>query len=429
MPLYAQLYSTSSQSVELALPPPVEHTTRERWLRDVSRARTPKHVLYVLLESFRADALEPEAAPAMWQLAQQSRWYTHALAEATYTPLSWSVLLFDETASDNLFGRHSGRPEPLGGYLFALMDHASIQPHLFASTNLSYAKTRQRLLGAHGKLDLFQAAADVGEDPFDKNHNDRLVVDHTVDFIRTQSWSEPQLMMLQLDSTHYTYPFPEDDAVFTPYSENLMLPRPIETDEEARLLRNRYRNAVHFVDAQLARVMHALKDAGVYDDMLIVLTADHGEGLAPGLQGHAAVAEVTKRVPLLIRVPGQPAERIDTLVSHRDVLPTLTGLLGIDVPAGTLRGAPLEARATDNAVFTLAPSGRFGQLTLPDYVVDLRLVYRATSVIVTPAAIHGPYDAATRTRAEREWVQRLSEFLQVSPTARAVVEASASAQN
>jgi membrane-anchored protein YejM (alkaline phosphatase superfamily) len=376
-------------------------------------ARSPKHVLYVLLESFRADALDPEAAPTMWQLAQESRWYTNALAEATYTPLSWSVLLFDETASDNLFGRHSGRPEPLGGFTFAVMEHAGLVPHFFASTNLSYAKTRQRLLGEHGALDLFQAAADVGEDPLDKNRNDRVAVDHVLDLIKQQPWNKPQFLVLQLDSTHYTYPFPEDQAVFTPYSENLLLPRPIESAQEAKLLQNRYRNAVHYVDQQLARVLRALKEAGVYDDMLIVLTADHGEGLTPGVQGHAAVADVTKRVPLLLRIPGQRAERIDRLVSHRDILPTLTNLLGIELPPEALRGKPLDERTADNAVFTLAPSGRFGQLTLRDYVVDLRLVYRATTVVVTPAAIHATADSAAHSGAELNWLPRLTEFLQV----------------
>jgi len=79
------------------------------------------------------------------------------------------------------------------------------------------------------------------------------------------------LLLLQLDSTHYTYPFPEAHAKFQPYSENLVLPRAIQTHEEAVLLANRYRNAANYVDSQLARVIDALKKAGVYEDTAIVL--------------------------------------------------------------------------------------------------------------------------------------------------------------
>jgi hypothetical protein len=405
MPEYVQLYSTSSRSVEIPIPPPVAHEERARWLKAIGPARNPRHVLYVLLESFRADAVSPEVAPTMAQLARDGMQYDHALAEATYTPLSWSVLLFDEAAHDNLFGRHPGRKEPLGSWLLAVMRKAGYQPHVYVSTNLTYAKTRERLLGPEPRtLDYFQAASDEGDDPADKNTNDRVAVDHTVEFITAHDWKTgPQFLLLQLDSTHYTYPFPEEDAVFTPYSENLALPRPIQTEEEARLLTNRYKNAAHYVDAQLKRVIDALKKAGVYDDMAIVLTADHGEGLKPGFQGHAAVFEETRHVPLILKLPGTTPGHKSQLISHRDILPTLADYLEIDLPHGATRGRS-AAREASQVVLTLAPSGRFGQLTTGGRVMDLRLLFEPESVTVTPTSA----DA----RREAEWLPKLKTFLQ-----------------
>lgn len=385
MPGYIQLFTTSARSVVFPLPPPATHEQRARWLQRVQPARSPRHVLYVLLESFRADVVTPEVCPEIYRLAQRGIVFERALAEATYTPLSWSVLLFDEAAYDNLFGRHPGRPEPLGGYLFALMQRAGYEPHLFVSTNLTYAKTRERLLG-HGAvpLDYFQAAADAGEDPADKNRNDRVAVDHAIERIAQLDWKKPQLLLLQLDSTHYTYPFPERDALWKPYSENLALPRPIETEREAELLHNRYRNAAHYVDAQLQRLMAALSRAGVYDQLTIVVTSDHGEGLAPGMQGHGAVSETTRRVPLLLVLPGRAPGRSQRLISHRDILPSLCEYLGIDVPPRSLRGRPYVDRGPAG-VLTIAPSGRHGQLTTEAGVVDLSLVFRPDSVVVTPS--------------------------------------------
>jgi membrane-anchored protein YejM (alkaline phosphatase superfamily) len=376
-------------------------------LKAVGPARNPRHVLYVLLESFRADAVNPQVAPAMAQLGRDGTQYDHALAEATYTPLSWSVLLFDEAAHDNLFGRHPGRHEPLGSWLLAVMRKAGYDEHVYVSTNLTYAKTRERLLGPEPHtLDFFQAASDEGEDPADKNSNDRVAVDHTVEFIASHDWTNgPQFLLLQLDSTHYTYPFPEEDAIFTPFSENLALPRPIETDEEARLLTNRYKNAAHYVDGQLKRVIDALKKAGVYDEMAIVLTADHGEGLKPGFQGHAAVFEETRHVPLILKLPGTTPGHQSQLISHRDILPTLADYLEIDLPEGSTRGRS-AAREASQVVLTLAPSGRFGQLTAGGRVIDLRLLFEPTSVTVTPTSA----DA----RREAEWLPLLKTFLQAN---------------
>jgi membrane-anchored protein YejM (alkaline phosphatase superfamily) len=406
LPAYIQLYSTSSRSVEVPIPPPVPHSQRAQWLKQIEPARNPKHVLYVLLESFRSDAVTPEVSPAMTELAREGTQFDRALAEATYTPLSWSVLLFDEAAHDNLFGRHPGRPEPLGSWLLAVMRKAGYEPHVYVSTNLTYAKTRDRLLGPEPRrLDFFQAASDNGDDPADKNTNDRVAVDHTVQFIEQHNWdARPQFLLLQLDSTHYTYPFPEDQAVFTPFSENLELPRPIETDEQAQLLQNRYRNAAHYVDAQLERVFEALKREGVYDDMAIVLTADHGEGLQPGFQGHAAVFEATRHVPLVLKFPGRAPSKSSQLVSHRDILPTLAEYLQIDMPAGSTRGRQI-GRDPEQAVLTLAPSGRFGQVITPERVIDVRLLYEPLAVTVTPAN-------KTSGENQAQWLPLLKQFVQ-----------------
>lgn len=406
MPEYVQLYSRSSRSVEISLPPPVSHEQRSKWLAAISPAKNPKHVLYVLLESFRADAVEPRVSPTMTQLGRESLQFEHAFAEATYTPLSWSVLLFDEFAHDNIFGRHPGRREPIGSWLVAVMKKAGYTPHVYVSTNLTYAKTRERLLGADPKaLDFFQAASDQGDNPNDKNKNDRLVADHALDFIAKHDWkrTDPQFMLLQLDSTHYTYPFPADHAPFAPYSEDLALPRPIQTHEEAVLLANRYRNAANYVDSQLARVIAGLKQAGIYEDTAIVLTADHGEGLEPGFQGHAAVFEATRHVPLILKLPGRAPKLQSQLISHRDILPTLADYLQIDMPSDSTRGrSALQARS--NVVLTLAPTGRFGQLVTNDRVVDLRLLFGPTSVTVTPAA--------SNTQAEAEWLPLMQAFVQ-----------------
>jgi arylsulfatase A-like enzyme len=108
--------------------------------------------------------------------------------------------------------------------------------------------------------------------------------------------------------------------------------------------RQRYGEAVHRMDRDVARVFAALEARGTLDRTVILLVADHGESLNDHgelLHGDAYYDGVVN-VPLLVRVPGLPGSRqpIDALVSHVDVLPTILELIGATAPAG-IDGASL----------------------------------------------------------------------------------------
>ncbi len=81
------------------------------------------------------------------------------------------------------------------------------------------------------------------------------------------------------------------------------------------------------VDQGLARLVAILREAGVYDDTLIVFTSDHGMAF-PG--GKTTVYEPGLRVPLVVRDPyaSRRGVRSAALVSHIDLAPTLLDFAG-----------------------------------------------------------------------------------------------------
>ena len=104
----------------------------------------------------------------------------------------------------------------------------------------------------------------------------------------------------------------------------------------ASTYRRRYRAEVRHTDLQVGRVLEALAAAGRDADTLVIVTADHGEGLgehAAFFQHGWLVHEPGARVPLALRLPGRIAagRRIDEPASLVDVLPTL--LHGLDLPS------------------------------------------------------------------------------------------------
>ncbi len=91
-----------------------------------------------------------------------------------------------------------------------------------------------------------------------------------------------------------------------------------------------YDTGIRYVDDQVATIIAALKQAGVYDDTLIIISADHGEN--QGELGiyveHGTADEITCHVPLIIKHPkGVSGQRDAALHYHLDLAPTLMDLL------------------------------------------------------------------------------------------------------
>jgi arylsulfatase A-like enzyme len=125
-----------------------------------------------------------------------------------------------------------------------------------------------------------------------------------------------------------------------------------------------YQRYVHFGDAQLGRFIAGLRAAGLYDQTMLLVTSDHGEDFTlPGHipHGNGIATEDISHVPLLIHLPGQrDGRRVDTLVGHRDLVPTILERVYGRVPEA-LVGHPLldGPIPTDRYVFTWAMSTKY----------------------------------------------------------------------
>jgi arylsulfatase A-like enzyme len=111
------------------------------------------------------------------------------------------------------------------------------------------------------------------------------------------------------------------------------------TEKEKRAYLNYYGNLMRSSDNYIVNVLDKLEEAGLYDDTLIVRTADHGEmGLTHGgmRQKNFNFYEEATRVPLVYSNPKlfPTPQSTDALVSHVDFLPTLASLAKAPKSAG-----------------------------------------------------------------------------------------------
>ncbi|MBP6875514.1 MAG: sulfatase [Candidatus Eisenbacteria bacterium] len=107
-----------------------------------------------------------------------------------------------------------------------------------------------------------------------------------------------------------------------------------------------YDSEIAYVDHHLGKFADRLRAAGTLDDILLVVTADHGEFVGErSIRGHPPVMlDPVMRIPLIVRYPPLLApQRIDEWVSNIDILPTVLGMLEIPYPGdGFLPGRDLR---------------------------------------------------------------------------------------
>ncbi len=108
------------------------------------------------------------------------------------------------------------------------------------------------------------------------------------------------------------------------------------TPAEVQEVVDDYDSTIAYVDSEIGRALGHLKKAGLYDESLIVVLADHGEALYEHkVWGHSRnVFEETTRVPLLIKFPSSMSltGRVRRVVQLTDVFPTLADLFGQRIP-------------------------------------------------------------------------------------------------
>jgi len=119
----------------------------------------------------------------------------------------------------------------------------------------------------------------------------------------------------------------------------------VSADELASLQRM-YDAEVHAVDGTLGRLFELLKARGIFDESLIAVTADHGEGfLEHGRLDHGyGLYDELLRIPLMMRFPGASfgGHRVAAQVGQVDVAPTLLDYVGLTAPqAGGVSLLPL----------------------------------------------------------------------------------------
>jgi arylsulfatase A-like enzyme len=110
--------------------------------------------------------------------------------------------------------------------------------------------------------------------------------------------------------------------------------------QDFEILTALYDAEITYLDARIAEVLGWLKESGILDQTMVILTADHGENIGDHqMMGHAyCLYDTLVHVPLIVHYPRGVAtpSRVEHQVQTLDILPTILAMLG-DTSSDTYR--------------------------------------------------------------------------------------------
>ena len=117
-----------------------------------------------------------------------------------------------------------------------------------------------------------------------------------------------------------------------------------EQQRYADMLRLRYDEGIRLQDENLVEFVDNLKRAGLYDASLIIILSDHGQVFKKGYTTHCTplLSNEETHIPILVKYPYQTkGKKVEQLVSHIDIAPTILDALGIPYSSEWFDGVSL----------------------------------------------------------------------------------------
>jgi arylsulfatase A-like enzyme len=327
-------------------------------------------VLYVM-DSLRYDFLScygysKETSPNIDRLAEEGVTFSHAFSQSTWTRPSAASMLSSTypsvhgvfTVDDYPRPGIEMLPEPLrraGFRTAAVSSLGNISPdfgfgrgfdhfvELYKDQGLLEKRQRLRIGGGENDYEVhFRVDSEYIPIATSEDINRSLL-----SFLRDIGKANLFILAWSMD-THNPY-FQRDPhtARFHPPSTEILWSKDIQamrSPEEVSRLKAYYEEMIYYNDTHVGLLVSRLKDLDLYEETLIILTGDHGEGFGErGYNSHSGPPfDEQIRVPLIMKFPHSELRgKVDGLVQHIDLAPTILDYAGIRASGMPLQGKSL----------------------------------------------------------------------------------------
>jgi hypothetical protein len=288
-----------------------------------------KHVVLLVLESTRADALTARwggrrVAPNLAALAEHG----------SSAPEAYSHVGFTRDSLKSLF---TGRLDPVDDRqsLFRDFRRNGYRVGVISGQSEDFGEIAAAV-GMRENSDVYvDAKTQQGGGTWSFRRDITLLLDGRIllremdrHFGSRDDWHRPTFLYVNIQAAHFPYVFPGTPQ-FIPGSP---IPRSEIRFANRRWVARSYWNAIAYGDWVVGRIVARLKALGVYDDSVVVVLGDHGEELFEnGYLGHGQVLNrLQTQIPLIF---SQAGVAIPRPVGLSDLRALILASAGADVPA------------------------------------------------------------------------------------------------
>ncbi len=302
------------------------------------------NVVVIAIEGARSDMLTADVMPSLTSWGGK-----HLVFENDYSS--------GNATRYGIFGLLYGIPgtywqAALGSHQGPVLVHALKQLgyhfRILSCTDLNYPEFRSTAF-----IDVPETITDQWESL--RVDRDRAMTDEFIKFADEKH--APFFAFMFYDASHQPYRYPAEHAIFdtgtlTEEINYIAIARRGNGDS-VRFAQNRYRNSLHYVDAEIHRVLQSLEERGLLDNTLVFIVGDHGEAFNElGLFGHdSAYDRYQTRTVCVAHIPGETPRHIQRMTSHEDVPATVFTYMGVENPLSDYtQGLPMTTNATRSFV-------------------------------------------------------------------------------
>ena len=288
----------------------------------------PPNIVFLVIDSWRADTFNAENTPNLWNFAQQGSVFQEHLSTGNATRAGIFGFFYGIPSTY----WHSAIDNKTSPVFIDRLQDLGYQLGIFASAKLNNPEFDQTVFLKVPNL----REESKGDTTVDRDQN---ITKEWVDWFAKRDRSKPSFSFLFYDSPH-GYEFPKD----YPHRYEPMLSEvnylKLNNNTDPAPLMNRYKTSVHFVDSLAKQILDKLKASGEMENTIVVITGDHGEELNDNKQnywGHNGnFSDPQVKVPFVMvgkNIPKNLSGWNKYFTSHEDVVPTLMqNYLGVENP-------------------------------------------------------------------------------------------------
>jgi hypothetical protein len=294
----------------------------------------PKHLVLVVLESVRGDAIGKvvggrPVTPVLNALAAQGSYITEAYSHVGFTTESLKSL-FSGRLSPARNGSSLFRDLKANGYRIGVF---SGQPESFGAISETVGMKESADIFVDGETLKDQRAFGFAAQGSILIDGGTLLQAFDRSFGSPAAWQRPVFLYVNFQEAHFPYRHPGTPKLIG----GDPIPRGKISAENRQWVEQTYWNAVAYDDRLIGELIGRLKRLGVWDETLLVVTADHGESLFDDdFLGHGHVINRQQtRIPLILSATGVKVTRPVGLSDYRNLI---LRALGANLPPGEASG-------------------------------------------------------------------------------------------